>query len=102
MINGLMMLISFFLCRVMIFPVLYWWYSTVMDMSLLSTVQSIPMWVNLATLGLWLPQLIWFYKMLKGSLKVIKDRQKHISKTEEISLTDNSVLVLDEYNKKVE
>jgi len=102
-INGLMMLISFFLCRVMIFPVLYWWYSTVLDISLLSTIQSIPLWVNLATLGLWLPQLIWFYKMLKGSLKVIKDRQKHISsKTEEISLTDNSGLVLDEYNKKVE
>ena len=80
-VNGLLMLISFFLCRVMIFPMLYWWYATVLDISIVATITSIPAWVNLATLGLWSPQLIWFHKMLRGSLKVIKDRQKRLSKS---------------------
>ena len=73
------MLISFFLCRVMIFPALYWWYATVFDISIMAAITSTPAWVHLATLGLWSPQLIWFHKMLKGSLKVIKDRQKRLS-----------------------
>ena len=76
MVNGLMMLISFFLCRVMLFPILYWWYSSVLDMSLVATMVSIPAWVHLATLALWCPQLVWFSKMVKGSVKIFKDRQK--------------------------
>ena len=83
MVNGLMMLISFFICRVMIFPILYWWYSTVLNMSLMATIVSVPVWVNLATLGLWCPQLFWFNKMLRGSLKVIKDRNKRLHKSED-------------------
>lgn len=78
-VNGFLMLISFFLCRVMIFPALYWWYATVFDISIMAAITSTPAWVHLATLGLWSPQLIWFHKMLKGSLKVIKDRQKRLS-----------------------
>ena len=76
MINGLLMLGSFFMCRVAIFPVLYWWYSQQLNISLLHTIASIPAWVNAATLLLWTPQLVWFVKMLKGSIKIFKDRQE--------------------------
>ena len=89
-VNGFLMLISFFLCRVMIFPALYWWYATVLDISIMATITSIPTWVNLATLGLWSPQLIWFHKMLKGSLKVIKDRQKRLSKSTETDPSESN------------
>jgi len=78
MINGLMMLFSFFMCRVMIFPILYWWYASVLDLDLVSTILSIPTWVNTATLMLWTPQLFWFNKMVRGSFKVIKDRQRRL------------------------
>ena len=78
MINGLMMLVSFFMCRVMLFPILYWWYSSVMDTSLVITIISMPVWVHIAALGLWFPQLIWFSKMIKGSMKIFKDRQKYL------------------------
>ena len=84
MVNGIMMLLSFFLCRVMLFPILYWWYSNVLDISLISTIISIPCWVHAATFSLWFPQLFWFNKMLKGSLKVIKDRQRRSEKSCEI------------------
>ena len=76
MINGILMLLSFFLCRVMLFPILYWWYSNVLGISLISTIISIPCWVHVATFSLWFPQLFWFNKMLKGSLKVIRGRKK--------------------------
>ena len=85
MVNGFLMLVSFFMCRVMIFPALYWWYASVLNLSLTATIASIPPWVNLATLGLWTPQLIWFNKMLKGSLKVIKERQKRLAKSSDHS-----------------
>ena len=75
-VNGIMMLLSFFACRVMLFPILYWWYSTVMGLSLISTIIAIPCWVHAATFSLWLPQLFWFNKMLKGSLKVMRGRNK--------------------------
>jgi len=77
-VNGIFMLISFFLCRVMLFPILYWWYSSVSGLSLLSTIISVPMWVHLAVIGLWTPQLMWFNRMLKGSIKVIKERKKRM------------------------
>merc|ERR550532_2093068 len=75
-VNGLLMLVSFFFCRVMLFPYLYYWYACLIDVSLLSTLLSISPWVHLAVLGLWSPQLIWFHRMLKGSLKLIKDAKK--------------------------
>ena len=95
MINGIMMLLSFFLCRVMLFPVLYWWYSNVLGISLISTIISIPCWCHIATLGLWLPQLFWFNKMLKGSLKVIRGRKKRedylVAATDHINAGDREM-----------
>ena len=70
-INGLLMLVTFFLCRVMLFPMLYLWYSTALSLSLSASLTSIPLWCHLATLGLWFPQLIWFSKMVKGSQRMI-------------------------------
>jgi hypothetical protein len=32
------------------------------------------MWVYLAVIGLWTPQMMWFNRMLKGSIKVIKNQ----------------------------
>ena len=73
MINGLLMVISFFFCRVMLFPMLFWWYSSMTGLSLITVFFSLPLWVHLGVLGLWTPQLMWFNKMLRGSIKVIKD-----------------------------
>jgi len=99
MINGIMMLLSFFLCRVMLFPILYWWYSNVLGISLISTIISIPCWCHIATLGLWFPQLFWFNKMLKGSLKVIKDRQRRSDKSCEIMISSEKKPRGETYNK---
>jgi len=77
-VNGVLMLVSFFLCRVMLFPLLYWWYSSVSGLSLITTFITIPMWVHLAVIGLWTPQLMWFNRMVKGTVKIINDRKKRL------------------------
>jgi len=46
--------------------------------SLISTLLSLPTWVLLGGLGLWVPQLLWFNKMLRGSIKVINDGLKRM------------------------
>lgn len=69
-VNGLFMLVTFFVCRVTIFPVLYVWY---VRLEGLESLLSSPIWVHCAVAGLWCPQLFWFAKMLKGSIKLISD-----------------------------
>ncbi|XP_023341058.1 protein FAM57A [Eurytemora carolleeae] len=72
-INGLIMLVTFFFCRVAIFPCLYVWYARLEGFTVLL---SVPLWVHLAVAGLWFPQLLWFVKMVKGSIKLIRDANK--------------------------
>jgi len=68
-VNGLLMLVSFFFCRVMLFPYLYYWYSSLINETLMATLLSIPLWVHLAVIGLWSPQLIWFHRWSNKVLK---------------------------------
>jgi len=82
-INGLLMVISFFFCRVMLFPILIWWYSSMTGVSLISTFFSLPTWVLFGGLGLWVPQLMWFNKMVRGSIKVIKDGLKRMDSNQD-------------------
>jgi len=76
-VNGLFMLVTFFVCRVIIFPFLYMWY---IRLEGISSLLSSPLWVHCAVAGLWLPQLFWFGKMLRGSIKLITDSKKSKNK----------------------
>jgi len=76
LLNGLLMLFTFFICRVMLFPYLYCCYASALGVSLLSTLASLPFWVHCIVIGLWAPQLIWFHRMLRGSLKLIREIRK--------------------------
>ena len=37
-------------------------YSSLINETLMATLLSIPLWVHLAVIGLWSPQLIWFHR----------------------------------------
>jgi len=75
-VNGLLMLFSFMLCRVLLFPMLYMRYSSMTGLSMFSVISTTPLWVHLLVLGLWAPQLVWFNKMLKGTVKILRGRPK--------------------------
>lgn len=74
-VNGLLMLFSFLLCRVLLFPMLYMRYSSMTGLSMYSVMSTTPIWVHLLVLGLWAPQLVWFNKMLKGTVKLLRGRK---------------------------
>eukprot|EP00090_Calanus_glacialis_P031641 TRINITY_DN52617_c0_g1_i1.p1 TRINITY_DN52617_c0_g1~~TRINITY_DN52617_c0_g1_i1.p1 ORF type:complete len:324 (+),score=44.96 TRINITY_DN52617_c0_g1_i1:880-1851(+) len=102
-INGLLMVISFFFCRVMLFPMLFWWYSSMTGLSLITTFFSLPMWVHLGVLGLWTPQLMWFNKMLRGSIKVIMEQMDRMEgkkkQKKETKIYENDVVMHEELSK---
>ena len=69
------MLVTFFLCRVMLLPSLYLWYSASTGLGLVSSILAMPTHCHIATISLWLPQLVWFNKMVKGSIKLLSEKE---------------------------
>jgi len=75
-INGLLMLVTFFLCRVVLLPSLYMWYSASTGLGVMPSLMVMPAHCHIATISLWLPQLVWFNKMVKGSIKLLCENKK--------------------------
>ena len=70
------MLVTFFLCRVLLLPSLYLWYADSTGLGLVPSLQVMPAHCHIATISLWLPQLVWFNKMVKGSIKLLSESKK--------------------------
>jgi len=83
LVNGILMLLSFLVCRVLLFPFLYLCYLSATGQSLSQLLLNSPLWCHLLAGGLWLPQLIWFSKMLRGSLKILNKRRRKEPQTKE-------------------
>lgn len=70
-VNGLLMLVTFFVCRVCMWPYVMWRYSLAIDAaSMWSAMCGLPRGCLISIAILFLPQLYWFYLMLMGALKV--------------------------------
>uniref|UniRef100_A0A1B0A1X5 TLC domain-containing protein n=1 Tax=Glossina pallidipes TaxID=7398 RepID=A0A1B0A1X5_GLOPL len=69
-INGLIMLLSFFICRVLMWPYVMWRYSLEIKLNIWQAIYGLPAGCIIGILVLFLPQLYWFFLMLKGALKV--------------------------------
>ncbi|KAG7233734.1 hypothetical protein INR49_006655 [Caranx melampygus] len=69
-INGVVMLLSFFSCRVALFPYLYYAYSRYASMPLLSVPLVAPWQCNLGAALLWPLQLYWFFLICRGALRL--------------------------------
>lgn len=69
-INGLVMLFTFFLCRVVMFPYVCYLYSQFIGLSFWEAVMGLPTGCKASIAVLMLPQFYWFLLMLKGAAKV--------------------------------
>jgi len=75
-INGAVMTIVFFFCRVVFFPLVYYLYSIENGASIIETIKShVPPICSISMLVLFVPQIYWFGIMVKGGLKVIYGKE---------------------------
>ncbi|KAK8731534.1 hypothetical protein OTU49_007657 [Cherax quadricarinatus] len=79
--NGLAMIISFTLCRILIFPYMYMAYGAQYNMRVLDVIRTIPLHCNVGSLIVFLPQVHWLRLMILGAIKML--RGKTISEAEE-------------------
>ncbi|KAJ3650411.1 hypothetical protein Zmor_016513 [Zophobas morio] len=71
-VNGLVMLAVFFICRVAMFPGVIYLYSQSVDLDYFSAIESLPRGCKISILILLLPQIYWFFLMVKGASQVLK------------------------------
>lgn len=69
-VNGLVMLITFFFCRVVMFPYVCYLYSQIVGMSFWEAVMGLPAGCKAGIATLMLPQVYWFLLMMQGAAKV--------------------------------
>uniref|UniRef100_A0A182Q1B9 TLC domain-containing protein n=1 Tax=Anopheles farauti TaxID=69004 RepID=A0A182Q1B9_9DIPT len=69
-INGLVMLVTFFWCRVFLMPYVCYYYSQVINKPFFEAVWNLPWGCKVSILALFLPQLYWFRLMVRGAVKV--------------------------------
>lgn len=76
-INGVLMIITFFTCRVLLFPFMYYKYSSFAAVPLVSVLHSAPWQCNLITALLWPLQLHWFRLLCKAAFRSVSSRGCH-------------------------
>lgn len=65
--NGAMVLLTFFTCRIALFPCMYWAYGRHYGIPLRSVPLALPLYANLGNLCILAPQVYWFLLLcLKG------------------------------------
>lgn len=69
-INGLLMLGSFFAFRVVMWPYVMYRYSVAINVNFWQALTTLPRGCIISIMILFLPQLYWFFLMVKGALKV--------------------------------
>ncbi|KAM6951351.1 ceramide synthase [Aplochiton taeniatus] len=69
-VNGALMLITFFVCRVLLFPYLYYAYGRYASIPFYMVPLHVPWQVNLGAALLAAPQLYWFSLICRGALRL--------------------------------
>jgi len=79
-VNGVLMVVVFGCCRILIFPFIYWIYSrqniTGQAMPFWRVPFAIPFHCNVWCFALFSLQLFWFAKMMRGAAKLIAGRRR--------------------------
>ncbi|KAB0366974.1 hypothetical protein FD755_020298 [Muntiacus reevesi] len=69
-VNGILTLTTFFLCRILLFPFMYWSYGQQQGLSLLRVPFHIPFHCNVANAFLIAPQIYWFSLLCKKAARL--------------------------------
>lgn len=69
-INGLSMLLTFLIFRIVMLPTLLYTYSTIIGSTFIGAILKLPTACQISILALFIPQFYWFFLMVKIALKV--------------------------------
>ncbi|KAM7399777.1 hypothetical protein PAMP_019021 [Pampus punctatissimus] len=69
-INGIIVLMSFFTCRILIFPFMYWMYGQQFGIPLHKVALHLPLHCNVGNLVILAPQIYWFILLLKKAKRL--------------------------------
>lgn len=69
-VNGLLLLLSFFCCRILLFPYMYWMYGRQFGIPLHRVAFHLPLHCNLGNLLILLPQIYWFLLLLRKARRL--------------------------------
>lgn len=69
-INGILMMATFFIFRILLLPYLFLWYSNTINVPVLTAIAALPRGCLISVAILFLPQYYWFYLIVRGALKV--------------------------------
>lgn len=69
-INGLSMLLTFLIFRIVMLPTLLYKYSTIIGSTFIGAILKLPIACQISILALFIPQFYWFFLMIKIALKV--------------------------------
>lgn len=77
LINGVLLCVVFFQCRILIFPHIYGLYAFELNKSIIETIsENVPIICNASMLAIFIPQVYWFTMILKGAFKFIVKNKK--------------------------
>lgn len=69
-INGLIVLLSFFICRILVFPFMYWMYGRQFGIPLHRVAFHLPLHCNLGNLVILAPQVYWLILLLRKAKRL--------------------------------
>ena len=75
LVNGVLMVVVFLCCRILVYPVFYYVYGAQRGLGLIQAVRSTPTHCTIFMLMVGLPQIYWFNVMLRGAFKVMRDME---------------------------
>ncbi|KAK1799390.1 hypothetical protein P4O66_007612 [Electrophorus voltai] len=76
-VNGALMLVTFFVCRVLLFPYLYYAYSRYASIPFYMVPLSIPWQYNAGAALLMAPQVYWFCLICRGAFRLFTGASRH-------------------------
>lgn len=79
LINGLLMIVTFFIFRILMLPYIFYWYSEVINKPFFVSINGLPRSCRIGMCILFLPQYYWFYLMIRGAIKAFSPKTKKTS-----------------------
>ncbi|XP_014871703.1 protein FAM57A-like [Poecilia latipinna] len=86
-INGLIVLLTFFTCRILLFPFMYWMYGRQFGIPLHRVAFHLPLHCNVGNLVLLAPQVYWFILLLRKAQRLYL-RQRRPQVDEDVKKAD--------------